>query len=225
MDPVSAILEQLKADPSGFQRSGGYERLLALLQEGHSPASVKALLTGNDSFIGDLLWTVCELDDQEPYIEESARHIDSSDPGTAAYAIEVLLRAAQGSKQLQAALQRLESAPVPVLEHSILVLASQGLSRAREVFSLGGWTWAAALIDELLRGSRHLEATLETLASDRRQDRVLVGLVVATVASEKDGRAVRILEESKLDWVRKFAEEPRRMFQHKWRALDERNMV
>jgi hypothetical protein len=218
MDPVRNILEELKADPHRFQRTDGYRRLLELLQARHSPLAIKELLRGDDTFVGDILWTVCELDDLEPYVEEASHHIDAQDPGTAAYAIEVLLRAAHKSDLLKVALGRLESAPLPVREHAILVLAAQGMTRAGDVFRLGNWTWAAALMDGLLDRSHDPETTLKSLVDDSRQDRVLVGLVVATIASETDERAVRILDQSEQEWVRDFAVQLRRMFQHRWRA-------
>jgi len=220
MDPVRKILEELKANPHRFQRTDGYRRLLELLRDGNSPLAVKELLRGDASFIGDILWTVCELDDLEPYVEEAALHVDAPDRGTAAYAIEVLLRAADGSALLDVALARLESAPLPVREHAILVLAAQGIARARDVFRLGNWAWAAAVMDELLDQSRDPEIRVKTLVADSRQDHLLVGLVIATLVSEKDGRAVRVLEDSELEWVRDFGAELRRMFQHKWHPSD-----
>jgi len=216
MDPVRKILQELEADPDRFQRTEGYRRLCELLQDRNSPLAVKELLRGHASFIGDILWTVCELDDLEPYVEEAALHIDDPDRGTAAYAIEVLLRAADENDVLEAALARLESAPLPVREHAILVLAAQGIARARDVFSLGNWPWAAAVMDDLLDESHDPETMVKTFIADCRPDHLLVGLVIATLVSEKDGRAVRVLEHSELDWVRDFGGQLRRMFQHEW---------
>ena len=218
MDPVRNILEELKADPERFQKTAGYQRLLALLQSGHSPIAVKELLSGDAPFVGDILWTVCELDNPQPYVEEAARHVAASDRGTAAYAIEVLLRGAQESDILEVALGCLETAPLPVLEHAILVLAAQGISRARDVFRLGNWPWAAILMDKLLDGSRVQESAVRALITDPRQDHLMVGLVLATIASEKDRRASLILQRSELEWVRDFAGQLQRMFEHKWES-------
>jgi len=215
-DPVRSILEELKSDPIRFQKRGGYGRLAELLRDGCSPIAVIELLRGDTTFAGDLLWTVCELDDPAPYVAAAADHLDASDPGTAAYATEVLLRSAQDGEHLRAALHRLKSAPLPIREHAILVLATQGLTRAREVFDVGNWGWAAVLVDGLFDGSQDAEATLVSLISDVRQDRVSVGLVIATIASEQDERAVRILEQSESEWVRNFAGQLRRMFERRW---------
>lgn len=182
---------------------------------------MKELLCGDAGFIGDVLWTVCELDDPSPYAEEAARHIDDPDPGTAAYAIEVVLRASHDSNRLGAVLRRLEVAPIPVREHTVRVLAGEGLLRARDVFRLGNWTWAAVLLDELQDKSGNAEAglaTLRALVGDSREDRLLVGLMVAALASERDDRAIRILEQSERQWVRDFGTQLRRMFQHRWKG-------
>jgi hypothetical protein len=218
MDSVRTLMEELKSNPHRFQKCDGYGRLLKLLRDGHSPLAVKELLQGNAEFVGDLLWTVCELDDLAPYAEEAVGHIDDPDRGTAAYAIEVVLRAAHDGDSLGAVLRRLEAAPIPVREHAVLVLASEGLVRARDVFRLGNWAWADVLLDGLLDGSRDAEATLRALLGDSREDRLLVGLMVAALASEHDDRAVRILEQSEREWVPDFAMQLRQMFQHRWKS-------
>lgn len=218
MDPVRDVLKELVSDPERFQETSGYERLLALLHEGHSPVAIKELLRENSAFAGDILWTVCELDDPAPFVEEAARHMSDEDRGAAAYAIEVVLRAAEDGSYLRNALDCLASAPTAVREHAARVLASRGLLRAREVFGLGNWTWAAKLVDGLLDKSRNAEATLRILVADSRGDRLMVGLMIATLASEHDGRAARILEQSELESVRDFGGQLRRMFEHRWSA-------
>ncbi len=215
-DPVRNLLEELKSDSRRFQRTGGYERLLRLLDGGCSPVAVKELLAEGGTYTGDILWTVCELDDLHPYVGEAVRHIADPDRGTSAYAIEVLLRAANDDAHLKAALHSLQAAPIPVAEHAAVVLASQGLLRAREVFQSGDWQWAALLMDELLSGSRDAETTIKALVAEPDQSRVFVGLVVATIASEQNERAVAALEESEVAWIRDFAGQLRRMFQHRW---------
>lgn len=216
-DPVRTTLEELRSDPSKFQKRGGYERLVGLLESGNSPLAVDEFLRDDSDLAGDVLWAVCELDDLGPYVQAAARHLNARDPGTAAYAIEILLRAAEDKGYLQAALRQLQSAPAPVRDHAALVLAGQGLNRARDVFRLGAWAWAAELTDGLLDGSRSPEAAVEALAADLRQDRLLVGLTLATIASEQGEWATRILDRSELESVRKFAEQLRRMFEHRWR--------
>jgi hypothetical protein len=213
-------LQELKSDPRRFQKTGGYERLLKLLETGGSPAAVKDLLREGGEFVGDILWTVCELDDLGPYVEDAAPHVRDPDRGTAAYAIEILLRAAEQRDHLMFALQALESAPIPVAEHAALVLAGQGPVRAREVFQRGDWPWAAELVGELLQGSASSDviATIKTLIADSRPARVLVGLLLATLASEQDDRAIRLLEASHGESMREFAGQLQQMFQHRWRA-------
>jgi hypothetical protein len=216
LDPVRSTLEELKANPQRFQRRGGYERLLALIEEGHPPDALEDLLGEESSFAGDLLWTVCELEDVERYVAKAAIHLSASDPGTAAYAFEVLLRGARDGACLEMGLNLLRSVPVPVREHAALVLASQGLVRAKEVFRLADWNWAADLVDEFADGSRTVEATVDALVNDPRGDRQLVGLVLATVSSEQNEGALRVLEQSEAEWLRNFAERLRRMFQRRW---------
>lgn len=215
-DPVRTLLEGLKSDPSRFQKTGGYERLRQVLEEGGSPVAVKELLRGNATFVGDVLWTVCELDDLGPYVDEAILHITDTDRGTAAYAIEIVLRAARSREHLSAVLHCLEVAPSALVEHAALVLAAQGLSRSREIFSLGGWDWAVLLIERLLNGSSETESAVQEMANDLRQDRVLVGLVIATAASEQTERAIEVLEQSGVGWIHDFAGQLREMFQHRW---------
>jgi len=218
VDPVRENLEELKANPKRFQKTGGYERLLRLLQEGCSPAAVNDLLKGEATFIGDVLWTVCELDDVSPYVAEAVHHMEASDVGTAAYAIEILLRGGDNRPELQAVFRTLESAPIAVCEHAIRVLAAQGLLRARDIFRLGDWGWAGSLFDRLARSSHAAEQILQSLVGDSRQEHQLAGLVVATIASEHDDRAVQILEQSRSAWARDFAGQLRQIFGHRWHA-------
>jgi hypothetical protein len=214
-------LEELTSDPVRFQRTDGYERLLARLEEGCSPTALKEVLREDTSFAGDLLWTVCELDNVEPYVEEAALHLGSPDRGTAGYALEVVLRGAHDSRHLEAALTVLETAPPPVFEHGVLVLASQGLDRARDVFRVGGWSWAAEQVDELARGPQDIETTVEKIAmlvNDPGPDQAFVGLMIAVLASEQDERVVRVLEESGPEQFQSIPAQLRKMFQHRWRT-------
>ena len=218
-DPVRSILNELRSDQRRFQRTEGYTRLLAVLEQGCSPRALIELLREHNSFAGDLLWTVCELENVEPYADEAALHLHSPDPGTAGYALEVLLRGARDSRQLDVALRFLESAPLPVVEHGTIVLASQGLERARDVFRLGHWSWAADQVEELLRGSLDIGKLVETTAAlvgDSRPDRLFLGLVLAVICSEHDERAVLVLEQSGLDRFGSISSQLRRMFEHRW---------
>jgi len=215
-DQVRETLEELTANPRRFQRTGGYERLLQLLQDGHSPDAVKNLLNGDVPFVGDLLWTICELDDVSPYVAEATRHIAAHDHGTAAYAVEVVLRGGDNMPELQAVFRSLELAPLAVCEHAVRVLAGQGTLRVRDIFRLISWDWAASLFDDLADSSHSAQRILQSLIGDARRDRQIVGLVIATIASEHDDRAVRILEQSSSDWAHEFAVELRRIFGHRW---------
>jgi hypothetical protein len=216
IDMIRTIVKELRSNPRRFQRAGGYQRLLSLLEEGYSPEPVKELLREDSSFVGDVLWTVCELDNVAPYVEDAALHMGAADRGTAGYAVEVVLRGAQDSAHLRAALSLLESAPAPVREHAVFVLASQGLARVREIFLLGNWEWAARIADDALSGPLDLEGTLKPLVDDSRAAHQLVGLTLATLAAERDERAVQIVEESRSEWARDLSVQLRRMFQHRW---------
>jgi len=187
-----------------------------LLEEGHAPDALEELLAEESSFLGDLLWTVCELEDVERYVEKAALHLGAADPGTAAYAFEILLRGARDGARLEQGLNLLGAAPAPVREHAVIVLASQGLARVREIFDLAGWRWAAEVVDGVRNGERKVEEMVRELVADPGEERRLVGLVLATAASEHNDGALRILEQSDLEWVCKLAKRLRGMFQHRW---------
>ena len=82
MDPVSEIVAELEQNPSRFRATDGYERLLNRLRDGYAPDAVKQVLRGEAAFVGDLLWTVVQLDSVEPYVSEAVRHISSPDNAT-----------------------------------------------------------------------------------------------------------------------------------------------
>jgi hypothetical protein len=64
---------------------------------------VKQVLAGSAAIVGDLLWTVTELEDVAPFVSEAAKHLSSDDKGAAAYAMEVVLRGSHDPAQLGAA--------------------------------------------------------------------------------------------------------------------------
>jgi hypothetical protein len=177
---------------------------------------VKEVLLGDEAFVGDVLWSICELHDLEPYVQGAMRHLGAADVGTAAYALEAVFRGARGGAAAQAGLNQWLGSPVPVREHGIVVLASLGLMRARDLFSMGDWEWAATTIGDVLSRWPASENEMEALIYDPRDDRVLVGLVVGTVGSETSEGPVRIMERSELEWVRALGGRLRRMFGHKW---------
>ncbi len=219
-DPIRALLAELIVNPARFQRVDGYSRLLELLQQGGSPEAVQQFLCRDDSFIGDLLWTVCELDNVDAYVDGARRHIRAPDVGTSAYAVEVLLRSGNRPDFLNEVLDTLRSAPFQVVDHAALVLAAQGASRASDVFRLGGWAWAEVLFGEIVSGSTAVEATIENLLAKDSQEHLFVALVIATLASEEDERAVIVLERSQISWVCDFAAQLRRMFRRRWSVVD-----
>jgi hypothetical protein len=223
VDPLRTILEELRSNPVRFRRTEGYERLLGLLENGCSATALHELLRTDADFVGDLLWTVCELDDVAPYVDEAVIQLRSSDAGALGYAIEILLRGARDAEHLTVAMHFLESAPTPVFEHAAFVLASQGLDRAREAFDNGGWLWAAQQMTELLHGSatpEDLSDTITSLVDSSAPERAFVGLMLTVLAAERAEGPVLALERSASQRFPSVAVQLRKMFQHRWRTSE-----
>ncbi|HYQ14756.1 MAG TPA: hypothetical protein VEQ58_03335, partial [Polyangiaceae bacterium] len=135
------------------------------------------------------------------------------------YALEIFLRGATNSSCAQTALTCLKSAPMPVFEHGAIVLASQGLGRAVDVFRLGSWDWAADQIDALRASPDDVEkflSTINDIVHDEQADRAFVGLVLAVVTGEHDERAAEILEQSGPRRFHSVSSQLRRMFGRQW---------
>src|SRR5262249_24475584 len=133
MDPVGKLVDELRKNPRRFRSTGGYERLLDVLREGHpTDALTQALVEGSD-VAGDLLWTIAELENVEPFAPQARQYILSPDTGTAAYAMEIVLRGGHERGDLRAALDQLRDCDVAVCEHAVRTLAGEGLSRLREI--------------------------------------------------------------------------------------------
>jgi hypothetical protein len=182
---------------------------------------LKQLLREQVSFAGDLLWTVCELEFVDTYCAEAALQVRSSDAGTSGYALEILLRGARDDQYLGLALEVLEAAPMRVFEHAVFVLASQGVERAREVFRVGGWRWAADRVEDLHRELPDIEKLVETIAElvdDAGPERLFLGLMLAVLGSERDERAVQVLERVGPDRFHGISVQLRRMFERRWLA-------
>ena len=203
MSPVSKLIEELERNPQRFKSTDGYGRLLDLLRDGNDPDAVKQVLRGQAEFVGDLLWTVAELDNVEPFVSEAVPHILSTSKGTAAYAMEVVLRGSNDSSQLGMVLEQMCSCDAAVCRHAVRIMSSQGLVRVAELFEAGGWTWAAALLNHLDNELR--PQILEDLIRSVSRDRQIVGLVLVTLASETDPSYVDYAKHSEHDWIREYA--------------------
>lgn len=211
MDPVHELVDELERNPSRFRATGGYERLLKLLRDGHAPDALKKVLRTDAEFVGDLLWTVTELESVAPFASEAVEHISSPDRGTAAYAIEVVIRGWCDRNQLRAVFQQLSSCDVAICEHAVRTLAEEGLARLEEIFEAAGWMWAAALAKQLKSTSLEHEV-VESLVSDAARNRQIVGLVLATLAAEQDTSFVDCLVRSEEAWIREYGEWLEQMF-------------
>src|SRR5512147_970307 len=134
MDLVGKLAQQLRESPSRFRARDGYDQLLVALREGHPPSALKQLLNeGPEEVAGDLLWVVAELEDVETFVPEACRHLSSSDTGTVAYAMEILLRGAQESAYLRAAFEKLRACHDAVCEHAVRTLVGEGLNRVKGI--------------------------------------------------------------------------------------------
>lgn len=202
-DAVRELLAERRRTPDRFRATGGFERLLSLLQIGSAPAAFNDALAEHADHAGDLLWTVVQLDDVAPFVTASIPYLQNPDKATTAYAMEKVLRGARTEMQLRAALDHLASCDIAVCEHAVRTLVGEGLIRIVEIFQVGGWPWAATLAESLLLRSFRFEI-LEDLISDSSRERQIVGDVLATLAWEGDRRAAKSLRCSSHDWIRDY---------------------
>lgn len=218
MNPIGKLVEELRRNPSRFRATGGYDRLLEALRQGHAPDDLKQLLRQGSDVAGDLLWTVAELETVQPFVSEACQHLSSPDKGTAAYAMEVVLRGSQHSDDLRAVLDRLRVCHVAVCEHAVRTLAGQGVGRLREVLDAAGYTWSRALADRLSRSLSRGE--IEGLIFDTSRDRQVVGVVLATLAWEQDATFAGAMADADEAWVRDYGEWLNQEFEASGSTLD-----
>lgn len=202
MNPVSQLMEELAINPNRFRATGGYQRLLAFLREGNAPDAMKKVLGADSEIAGDLLWTVVQLEDVAPFVSAAERHLSSRDKGTAAYAMEIMLRGSQNPDQLLAVLERLQSCDAVVCEHAVRTLAGEGLTRLTEILEAVGGRWRA-LAKELSNGVIRREV-IESLIADTTRDRQVIGLALVTLACEQDRSFADYLMASGETWIREY---------------------
>ena len=184
METVESLVGRLVEDESGFKASGGYERLLHLLWNGHSPVPLKRALGGDGPHLGDLFWVAVDLKDVSPFVPEALLHLASSDKATAAYAAEVVLRGSREQEPLRVALEALRTADDAVRAHAVRVLAAQGLVRLAQLFQVAGWPWAAEIIREL-EATPLTQELIQRLVDEESIDQQLVAGVLVRLASSK----------------------------------------
>lgn len=126
MTIIEKLMEELRNNPRRFRTTGGYERLIEALEDGHSHDSLKQILSEPSDIAGDLLWTVAELDTVEPFVSVALLHLSSEDKGTAAYAMEIVLRGGEGREDFRAVFDRLQVCDVAICEHAVRVLVAGG---------------------------------------------------------------------------------------------------
>lgn len=203
MDPVRELVDQLERNPRRFQSTRGYDRLLDALRKGNAPDAVKQALQRNPDFSGDLLWTIAELDDVSAFASDAVHHIKSPDKGTAAYALEIVLRGSMDRGELREAVQVLNSCELVVCEHAVRILAGQGLTRLVEILKLAALDWTLPLAKELSVPPVRREL-IEGLVSDPSHDRQTVGAALATLAFELDPSFSDLLKLSEEPWIREY---------------------
>lgn len=202
MDPVQELMAELRKNPNRFRATDGYERLLAVLNEGHSVNALKTTLREGSDAAGDLLWTVAQLASVESFVPEACEHLSSPDKGTAAYAIEIVLRGGDDVASLRAAFDCLRVCDVAVCEHAVRTLAGDGLGRLREVLGTAGHTWSVALAGEL--GGAVSRTRIESLILDGSRDRQVVGVALAALARERDPSFSSSFSLSDQPWIRDY---------------------
>jgi hypothetical protein len=204
MNPVRKLVNELRTSPSRFRATGGYERLLEVLRKGYAPEAMKEILGEGSDVAGDLLRTITELEAVRPFVSEARRYLTSPDKGTAAYAMEIVLRGGQESADLRAALDGLRVCDVVVCEHAVRTLAAEGLTRLREVLEASGYRWGYDLANKLSSPVSRRE--IEGLILDTSRDRQVVGLVLATLAWEQDATFADSFACSDEAWIREYGE-------------------
>ena len=203
-DPVGKLVESLARNPDRFRDSGGYERLSHLLESGCPPDAIKSVLRGDGPIVGDLLWTVTELEDVAPFVSEAVSHLSNEDVGTAAYAMEVVLRGSHHRGQLGAALERLRSCDVAVCEHAARTLAGEGLARLLDILAAVGDSWRT--LAKELSGKPLRSKLVENLVTAGRRDHQVIGVALATLAYERDESYLDCLVRAEETWVHEYGE-------------------
>jgi hypothetical protein len=204
MNAVDKLVDELRANPKRFRATGGYERLIEALREGHAPDALKKILSESSDVAGDLLWTIAELETVEPFVSEAIQYLSSSDKGTAAYAIEIVLRGGKYSADLRAVLDQLRDCDVAVCEHAVRTLAGLGLTRLIEILEATGSEWCGALAKTL--SDQIYREEIERLVLHTYRDRQVVGLALATLAWEQDPTYTNSIMRSGEAWIRAYGE-------------------
>lgn len=202
MESSSKIAQELLTNPRRFRATGGYERMLNLLRHGCASEEVRMVLRHHSDVAGDVLWTVAQLEDVAAFASDAGKYLSSPDKATAAYATEIVLRGSADSAQLREVLDRLSEADVAVCEHAVRTLAGEGMLRLVEILRLAGGAWRA-LSEELALGPLQRE-TVEALLTHRSRGFQAIGVILATLAYEKDKTARTALERSTEAWIRGY---------------------
>ncbi|MEM6791926.1 MAG: hypothetical protein AAF715_30685 [Myxococcota bacterium] len=210
---TALLVSELETNPARFKVRGGYERLLKALRDPtNSAESVCRALRVHTDYTGDILWTICELEHVEAFVRDASEHISDADPGTAAYAVEIVLRGAHDDNTLQKIVDCLISREdYAVVEHAVRTLSGEGLARIEQVFLATGWPWVSQTLEEIHHHPFELE-TIQALIEEDRADRRFLGVVLATLASEEDERGIELLENSTQQWIREHGEWAREVF-------------
>lgn len=204
MESARNIVEELVANPRRFRATGGYERMLDLLRRGRASEDLKTVLRDHSDIAGDVLWTVAQLDNVEAFVPEAEMYLSSPDKGTAAYAIEVVLRGGRDTGSLIAALERLQECDLAVCEHAVRTLAGEGLVRITEVLRTAGGAWSALAKELAVQPVRR--ETIEALVSHHSRAHQVLGLALVTLACEQDASFADILKVSAEAWIRGYGE-------------------
>lgn len=205
MNPVDMLLGQLRQNPKRFSATDGYDRLLSLLRDGIGAQSMRDALRTAGPLAGDLLWTVCELESTEPYASAATAYVRDPDRGTAAYAVEAVLRGSRQQEHIRGVFEGLRDCDAPVRNHAVRVLARLGLDQLAGIFELAGWAWASLLVGQLQKEPLQRE-TVERLLATESVDCHIVAALLATLADDEDSVFLNQLRHASSPWVREYAE-------------------
>lgn len=204
VESVGSLMKELVSNPRRFRSTDGYERLVELLRQGDEPSELKRLLSEGSPLAGDLLWSAAELDSVEAFVEEASAYLSDADKGTAAYAVEIVLRGARAGHELRAALDQLRICDSAVCEHAVRTLVGQGSQRLIEILEAVGYTWCSDLARKISNGLSRED--VERLILDASRDRQVVGVVLATLAWERDSAYASTFAGAKEAWIRDYGE-------------------
>jgi hypothetical protein len=201
---VSLLVSELRANPVRFRATDGYDRLTRALEAGNNPQALKEYLGEATEFAGDVLWSIAEMEDVTDYVGEALQHLASADKGTAAYAMEIVLRAGH-APELRAVFEQWRVCDEAVCAKAACDLSWQGADRLGELLAAAGEEWCSALALKLSSSSL-TRSEIEGLILQPARERQVVGVVLASIARERDASYLELMALSPEAWIREYGD-------------------